>query len=107
MLDQLDRREIQVQRVLLVILDLLVLLVPLVLLVALVLLGRLERRVLTPPSLDQLAQQVQRERQGLLAQRDPLVKRDLQERLDLLEQLVQQGRQDRLARQDRQDHKAI
>lgn len=65
---QPDRQEVQVQRVLLVILDLLVLLVPLVLLAVLVLLGRLERRVLTQPSLDQLVQQVRRERQGLLAQ---------------------------------------
>lgn len=104
---QPDRQEVQVQRVLLVILDLLVLLVPLVLLAMLVLLGRLERRVLTQPSLDQLVQQVRRERQGLLAQQDPLVRQDLQERLDLLERLVQQERLVRLVVQDRQDHKAI
>lgn len=104
---QPDRQEVQVQRVLLVILDLLVLLVPLVLLAVLVLLGRLERRVLTRPSLDQLVQQVRRERQGLLAQQDPLVRQDLQERLDLLERLVQQERLVRLVVQDRQDHKAI
>ena len=63
------------------------------------------RQVQIQQSLDRLVQQVQQERMGRQAQQEPLVNQDLRERLALLEQMVQQGRQATLVRLDHKDRK--